>query len=181
MLGSSGNASAGSGGAVEVSFSPPQPIMNVAREATANAVAAYFVYFFSILLFGFSLTGSINRPRRRSDRATGGIFSTKDGLLTILFLRIFHGSSVRGISRLHAISIVLDPNGAFGANLSASSDSSSFAIAKAMAPRKSSASFWRYLDRGGTSFSVISRDKPTGVCQGHASPFITGIYLIMSE
>jgi hypothetical protein len=43
--------------------------MNVERDATANAVAAYFVYFFSIILFGFFLTGSINRPRRQSDRA----------------------------------------------------------------------------------------------------------------
>jgi hypothetical protein len=28
------------------------------------------VYFFSIFVFGFSLTGSINRPRRQSDRAS---------------------------------------------------------------------------------------------------------------
>ena len=62
----------GSGGGVvpvssSVSPSSPQPIMNVEREATANAVATYLVYFFSIFVFGFSLTGSINRPRRRSD------------------------------------------------------------------------------------------------------------------
>ena len=39
--------------------------MNVERDATAKAVATYFVYFFSIFIFGFSLTGSINRPRRQ--------------------------------------------------------------------------------------------------------------------
>ena len=43
----------------------PQPIMNVEREATANAVATYFVYFFSIFVLRFPLTGSINRPRHQ--------------------------------------------------------------------------------------------------------------------
>jgi hypothetical protein len=42
-----------------VSPSSAQPIMNVEREATANAVATYFVYFFNISIFlstGYSLT-----------------------------------------------------------------------------------------------------------------------------
>ena len=82
------------------SVDSPQPIMNVDREATANAVAAYFVYFFNILLFGFSLTGSINRLRRRSDRAN--LFCGKDSGYAIPLPEDFQGSSVRVIPRYHA-------------------------------------------------------------------------------